>query len=294
MPINFVTFLVEPVVKSASANVWNLLSGQDQLRLLKLSARVHHPDAQFTILTDQATTIPQMCDDDEIVRRSIDQSEIMLERTRQQYNYLLNYDFQHPMIFIDTDILLLKNIDVVFLQDFDIGLTIRDNKEMPVNGGVIFVNNRNPQSARHFFKTLLGIIESQGKQERNWYGDQLALCRMVSSEPEKPIQADSIFEANGVRLLCLPGAKFNFSAQRGHPNLFQNLDKISIYHFKGRSRIYMKTFWDYRVNPARAKSGKLFACLVFKALYLEIQRWIAKKYIRSDSRRVMRTQSTKE
>ena len=285
---------MDPAIKSASADVWNLLSGQDQLRLLKLSARVHHPGAQFTILTDQATAIPEMCDDDQIIRRSIDGSEIMLERTRQQYNYLLNYDFHKPIVFIDTDILILKDIHHVFVKDFDIGLTFRDNKEMPVNGGVIFVNNRNPQSARQFFKTLLGIIETQGKQEKDWYGDQLALGRMVSCEPASSIQADKIFEVDDVRLLSLSGSNFNYSAQRGHPNLLQSLANISIYHFKGRSRIYMKAFWDYRVNPAQDKSIQFFVSFLVTALRLEIQRWIAKKLFRSDSRRVMRNQSGKD
>ncbi|MDP4822517.1 MAG: hypothetical protein NWR47_01055 [Aestuariivirgaceae bacterium] len=279
--------MAEPVAGSSSTAVWNLLPGPDQFKLLRHSVHAQDRHAEFTILTDHQTAVCGSLGCHHVVRGDIDQSEVMLARARLQYQFILDHDFRTPVIFIDTDILVFKDIRHLFDQPFDIGLTVRANEEMPVNGGILFVNNKNPEAARQFFRQLLSLIEAQGKDERNWYGDQYALAQIIGKRLAQD-GTGTVIEAAGARILILPSDRYNYSPKASRPNLFKGLDDISVYHFKGRSRTYMKAFWDYRIDPARARWKRLGIVLLAKALLLEIDRYRQKSHFRSDVRRVMR------
>ena len=58
---------------------------------------------------------------------------------------------EDDIIFIDCDMLILKNLESAFDTDFDIGYTKRTKGKPPYNGGVVFVRNTEP--AKEFIKT---------------------------------------------------------------------------------------------------------------------------------------------
>jgi len=45
------------------------------------------------------------------------------------------------VVFMDCDMIVLKDVSEAFNYDFDIGYTVRTNSSIPFNGGVVFVKN---------------------------------------------------------------------------------------------------------------------------------------------------------
>jgi len=54
------------------------------------------------------------------------------------------------IVFLDCDMLVLRDISDIFEDDFDIGLTIRGTGSIPYNGGAVFV--RNSQKAKDYME----------------------------------------------------------------------------------------------------------------------------------------------
>ena len=54
-----------------------------------------------------------------------------------------------PVILADCDMLCLRDISSAFSQDFDIAYTVRTNRRLPLNGGLIFV--KPTDASRRFF-----------------------------------------------------------------------------------------------------------------------------------------------
>ena len=283
--MQYVTFCVAPAKGTPQFKVWEILPGQEQFELFRRSVRSIDNQAQFVVITDSETSFGGNAADTQVVRCVTNTHEIMLERTRRQLEFLENNDFRVPIVFVDTDMLILASLSPVFDQSFDIAVSLRSDGAMPVNGGLFLVNNRQPKRSLQFFRELLERMETESRAERReWYGDQVALSHMLG-QLDNRVDVGITREYGGFSILFLNSDTFNFSPPSEHPKLWQDLTGKYIYHFKGRCRAYMKDFWRLRVNPDATWFQRLPLARVLSQTKLELKRRQHKRMFLDDKRR---------
>lgn len=286
MRVLFTTFCCAPHPGAESWPAWAALPGGEQFRMFRESVRRVEKHAEFVILTDLDTPFDFHYDDTRIERRPTNQHELMLERTRRQARFLAEEPLTCPVVFADTDMLLVSPISPVFEQDFDIALTVRSKADMPINGGLVLANSKRPSKTRAFFHDLLSIMEDHALGEwREWYGDQHALARLLKHVAIMD-EIGNVVECHGCRFLLLDANKYNFTPKTRRPRLTQDLRDITLYHFKGEYRQYMPFFWEKRIKPRLISHAKPRMSWLAAGLTLEIRRKRMKKIVKADKRRL--------
>jgi hypothetical protein len=282
MSVEFVTFFADN--GKGAHLIKGDLTGPQQIDLLIRSAKRIHPDAKVTILSDRKTSLEEFRGVADICRFDLDNGQIMLERMRVQNDYLQQTGFERPIILLDTDILVCGDVSHVFAENFDAGFTWRKSNEMPINGGVIYLNNRNVATTRKLFDTLFTIYHTRYAGASAWYGDQFAIMNFLKLTFDE-IYASPEIERHGARIKLLPCAVYNFSPRENRPNLRNRQKAALIYHFKGMSRRMMKPFWDLHLNgqdePMIIRSAKMF----WQNLRLRLQRKAYRRALRKDIKR---------
>ena len=119
-------------------------------------------------------------------------------------------------LFVDSDIVIQKDVRDVFKDEFEIAVTDRvgsawehspDVKDMPYNMGVTF--SRCPE----FWGRVAKILEEAPEALREWCGDQLVVCQLQQHYKTK----------------VLPGQVYNFTPfKRG-----EDRSHAAIVHWKG-------------------------------------------------------------
>jgi hypothetical protein len=254
---NFVTFhvdvstqsSVDPVHPNANLQHDEYLSMID---LMFRSARLFHPDATFTILTNSKARFTKIHEPFVRIDSEVRPDHIMLDRMRAQTEFAQGYDFAHPVILLDTDIIINRQLDELLAQDFDIGLTWRDEK-MPINGGVIILNNRRPDAVRQFLIQVYKIYTELYAEQGKWFGDQLALHNYLQLNIEDMKNHPTV-EVNGARVLFLPCETYNFSPENEMTSIQTGLQEKFLLHFKGPRKLLMKMFWEAHLLPKTRRS----------------------------------------
>ena len=92
------------------------------------------------------------------------------------------------ILFLDVDMLLIKNVDEFFNYEFDIGFTYAENYNYPINTGVLLVKKNN-NSNWFFDKWNIVAEEILGSDKRvlsaqKEYGaiDQASLCHIMNTK----------------------------------------------------------------------------------------------------------------
>jgi hypothetical protein len=192
------------------------------------------PDAQIIQLTDDTT--PKVKGVTSVVRKPYDGVNLMTYRM----SHLA--DLEGDWITLDTDILVMKDLRVVFDKDFDVALTRRYGtilspdgidivESMPYNTGVMF--SRNKLFWENAYKTLLGMPESAHR----WWGDQLSV-RLAA-------------EGNRFNVLELSCDTYNYT-----PKDDKDRKDVFVYHFKGNRKDWMK-HGDYKLFRATDSDHKV-------------------------------------
>lgn len=161
-----------------------------------------------------------------------------------------NYD---DVVFLDTDILLLKPIPIVG----QLTVTWRDHvavteegekvagiaNAMPYNYGVMRV--KRCKATIEAFIWLRERVRRMHPQQQQWYGNQLAMTELAGPRPEAGIQLDQRRIpwqiARPSTLLSvgkIPCEFYNYTPQ----NTTEVLDTRHALHFKGKSRPLMKEY----------------------------------------------------
>lgn len=127
-----------------------------------------------------------------------------------------------PLIVIDTDVVIQRNLDHVFDEPFDLGVTRRyravtiqgESKphDTPYNGGILF--SRNAATVRALYDACLE--EPEAKQD--WFGKEYAMKRIA--------------EERRLKVKEFPGLEYNFSPDSKN----ENVDDKYVVHYKGKSR----------------------------------------------------------
>ncbi len=246
-PIRVVTFHIEITRDGAGPHPnANLEHSQylDMLDMLFASARLFHPGSECIVLTDDRTRLESIPSRFLRINCAIRHDKIMLDRMGAQRVFLQEYDFSCPVILADSDILLNDSLDAVFQQDFDVGLTWRQNAEMPINGGVLFVNNRRPSASRRFLAVTQEIYEKKYADRSEWYGDQFAIRDFLEMTVGEIASQQEIIERQGCRILLLPCEQYNHSPDNVLVSIASRFLDKHVLHFKGERKRLMKLYWQ--------------------------------------------------
>ena len=194
--------------------IYNIGSIEEHRQLGALAVRVAKhtmPGVEVWHLTDETT--PAI--DGAIVSRMARDCPMAVLRMR-------HHQASGDWLFIDTDVLVLKDVAHVFDEDFDIAIASRvagDGAhgpawvEMPHNMGVVF--SRSPE----FWGEVEDELETYEPRLQQWMGDQLAVCRMI--------------KRGAVDAKIIPGEVYNF------PPRSPAVGDAAIAHYKGKRKPWM-------------------------------------------------------
>ena len=170
------------------------------------------PEAEIVHLTDKHTKAIDGVD-----------SVIRMERDCPMAVFRMrHHQADGDWLFIDVDVLVLKDVSDVFNDSFDIAIASRvpgdgaDGpafSEMPHNMGVVF--SRSPE----FWKAAEKELLTYDDKAQHWMGDQLAVCRLI--------------KRGKFDVKVVPGEKYNF------PPRSEQTPTASIVHYKGRRKPWM-------------------------------------------------------
>ncbi len=229
------------------------LQSQGYMRMLDLlfrSARLFHPGGACTLLTTPATRVRGVGGPLRRIHVPVDHSALMLSRSRAQLACVERSDFARPLVLLDSDILLRGSLQPLFDDDFDVALTWRVNKTMPVNGGLVVLHHRRPDVSRAFYQRFLRVYEERYAANGNagWYGDQLALRDLVGLS-YRDVDRHPLVERDGCRIRLLPCDVYNFSPDNTLAAIADGLPDKLVLHFKGQRKRLMEPFWRCFLEP---------------------------------------------
>ena len=195
------------------------------------SVRLAMPQARIVQFTDEAT--PAVAGVDEVIRRPVSDDELMIARLE----HLANFEHREA-VFLDTDIIVRRDLAEVFSLPFDVALTRRYGElvvaeddpfrrhfpsgnlidYMPYNAGVMFSRTQD------FWVDCLKACEAMHANFRRWYGDQMALKAVVDREYY------AVYELAEPLLNYAPEHATDFP------------EDALILHFKGGRKAWMKDY----------------------------------------------------
>jgi len=222
------------------------------IRMMFKSVRCSCPGSTTTLLTNTWNAGRLRSLNLRLIVEDVNANDLMLERAVAQQRYLLASDMKAPMVLLDSDILLNGSLSEVFQRPFDVALTWRPNHEMPINGGLILLNNVRPYVTRAFFARYVSIYKNKYAQQAKWFGDQLSLRDCVGANIAH-MNEQIITTQDGCRVLLLPCDTYNFSPRNHYRAICSNLPDKVVLHFKGQRKRLMAPFWRAWLQPAHSR-----------------------------------------
>jgi len=213
------------------------------------SSQLFHPTGKNTVLTDVHTSIDGLSRRTNTVRFDINPAKLMLERAIAQLKHVQSSLNNNPMIILDSDILINASLLHIFRNyDFDAAITWRPNDVMPINGGLLILNNVRPEISTRFFNRFVDIYLEKYADQADWYGDQLALrdCVGIGSND---YAENKLIEVAGCRILLLSCDTYNFSPKNQFKAICSALSEKAVLHFKGERKRLMSPFWRGWLRP---------------------------------------------
>ena len=212
-------------------------------KILTFSLRKSNPNSNIIQITDDISNKINGIDD--IIIHSFDSNKFMFDRLNSQILTLKKFG---PTIFLDTDMIVVKNLYEIhkLLFKFDLIISKRSknfmlkesyndlqfpefrkklvNEIMPYNGG--FVACKNIESLELVQKYYLILNENYFK----WFGDQIAIKRAID---EKKFLTKIVKEEI-----------YNYSPV----NYMDFKKEVAIYHFKGGKKEWINKFIEEYYN----------------------------------------------
>lgn len=179
------------------------------------SAAKHMPDVSVFQLTDGATPCLAGAE-------AIRIAEPMPMGVRRLTHYTR---LPGDWLFVDTDVLIYRDVREVFEKPFDVAIASRDGtymegtqyaRLMPYNFGVVF--SRCPK----FWEALLPLLKRLPAEAQEWGGEQRLMCEMAKRSPFK------------VEILS---SAYNFTPHKQD----DDLSHVAIAHFKGLRKAWITT-----------------------------------------------------
>jgi hypothetical protein len=205
-----------------------------------------NPRSRVILLTDQAFLTGLLEHRRlSIIRMPINTKEPMFERVATMYAYVKSTLFDQPSVFLDSDAFLLRSVNNLFANNFDIALTHRNiYGQMPINEGVIFANNiKKSQVVRFFESYLASYLSLEQSTElatiysnlRRWRGGQLSL-NSASAGGQVYSTGLQSSGSSAIKIAFLPCAQYNLSEINEHEIDHRLKMRTLILHLKGTAR----------------------------------------------------------
>lgn len=250
-------FYVQPAASAVRRLSWGDVDPSSEpwdeiLRALSRSIAETNPRAVLVIATDHATALPELACPHRVVRMRLDPERLMYERQRAFAALLHSKLFSRPVVFLDTDVICLKDLAPVFDLDFDVAVTYRAATTtlfalMPANEGMIFASNRRSGATRRFFAELLAHYHALAEDPATeawhpggiwaWRGGQLALNSMAVGWKLIRDDRDVRFaERDATSVAFLPAHLYNRVAEPGRPLDEARADGAYAVHLKGKRK----------------------------------------------------------
>lgn len=183
--------------------------------VLEYSANKHCPDADFELVKIKAPVIKT--GKSKSFTSNTVKLEIWLDKLKST---------DENVIFMDCDMLVLKDISDIFNHNFDIAYTKRTKARIPYNGGIVFVHN-NENSIK--FMEIWKDINNQMFNNRNFHNIWHKKYAGMNQSAFGYILENKKYDAN---LKVLPCAVWNACNEDWH-----SIDeKTRVVHIKGGLR----------------------------------------------------------
>jgi len=203
--------------------------------IMVASVRAAMPGARIVQMTDLDTR--KVIGVDEVIRKQWDQRLLM------PYRLLHLQEFPAAnAIFLDADVVVQKDLGPLLRDEFDIGLTYRDETDpslrkspqayqmMPFNAGVMLSR----PSGRDFWTEAYRVCLAMPEDHQRWFGDQLAIKEVAARTTLKVKQ--------------YPCALYNYSPARWD----EDLSEKYVIHYKGDNRkVWMLEQWKHLLPHTR-------------------------------------------
>ncbi len=253
------------------------------------SAALFHPDCRRVILTDDATAFPGLPSDVEVIRRPLDPTKVMYERMVSELEFIRERGRDSDLLFIDADMLINGPLESLFARDLDLGLTYRDQQDMPINGGLIAVAQHGHAAAQAFFGRVVDVMRTKYSHTLGWYCDQYAIIDTIGPERFERRPSDLI-DVDGLRIALWPCDTHNYSPRNRWRNILLRDSRRKIIHFKGPRKRLMRPYWEVHLEPltrAGSSNGGLLRLAARSTVELLTPR---KKPAASDNESAARTE----
>lgn len=299
--VSFVTFFVPPNEgpshdnnKIANAGIMEFenstLSKVDRpytiLTIFLESLQISNPGSVATILMDQGSPIStsRLPVDVSVYRTrgNFSRNNLMLQRLESYIDFLgdllaklqarKNKEAIEHIIFMDADIIVVDDLQCLFktYTDFDIALTFRNNKDQPINSGVMMVRGEaeSVSRARGFLMDVVKLYKAEFAKAARMLGDQLSLAAIVQKHSDKiglRFRKPTIFKSwilEG-RVLFLPSQDYNWTPSEGAGQFHGMPEDVKVLHFKGSRKRLMIEAWNFFKHSQRSFSD--MKCLILRS-----------------------------
>jgi len=216
----------------------------------------------------------------ELIRMAgMNKKEEMLSRMKARIRFLSQEKGMHHLIFLDTDMLVVKDMSSVFsLHEFEVGATWRREEGQPINGGMVFVPAGATKAAKLFFEEMYYMTTHHDSKTkvRRWFGtsDQDALSMVLDPSygfngvnPASPEgrQAIGTFDivrttfkpqsragrragSGGIKMVLFSPTEYNAIAERVEDRKEQSHNGCTV-------QVRTPRVWDRGMRPCRPLRG---------------------------------------
>ena len=219
------------------------------ISMLFRSARAHYPDCFLDVLTDTSTQFPGLSNEVLIHRNEFTEPfKVMRNRLFAQVNYLKSLTDDGNVVMVDSDILINGRIpELNNSEQYGIVLTVRNNKSVPINGGVYLISGTRRHEAISYLERAAEIYDTQFEKWAITGGGQPALREAVFEITGGTIPSEGDIEG-GIRFI--PTDMYNFTPSKGHYyRSMTHKRKEYILHFKGPVRFLMHHYFVAFIIP---------------------------------------------
>lgn len=216
-------------------------AAEAQIALAAGSARQHYPESEILLITNplgQDASLP-----DWIIRKPqpVDFERIMFDRACSYREHVRSVPPGTKVVFLDTDMLVIRRFDELLAPGADISTTLRDNFPAPVNGGLIIADTARHGLVAAFFDRLVAAFDGLPEEEKRWDGDQSAL-KLLIDPPIRRITETLMLERDGLTIRLGPAQVFNHTPRRLMLRLGLFRPGARVLHFKGGRKARMKAY----------------------------------------------------
>ena len=219
-----------------------------QIAMAARSVREHYPEAEIVLLTNMTRADADLPDFISVRPEPVDQTQIMFERARRYRDHIRTAVPASVVVFMDTDMLVVRRFDELLMPGADIAVTVRRLRLAPVNGGLIVVNNLRHVATAAFFERFVAAFGELTPDERKWDGDQTVLARLLNAPTDGP-SAIMHATAGDLTIRFAPVRVFNNTPRSWLLRLGLFRPGARLLHFKGRRKGRMPLYARRFLSP---------------------------------------------